>query len=235
MSIFSSIGNLFSKGAGLVSKVVAKATPFVTNLSKGIQKVTSGYVKTVAPITDLFAPGLAETVSSFQDAIGNKVFGQADDYDTAAGDYGSDSAMAASVALDEPAQAGRAYLGSSPAAVAASNALATSSDASANRAVIAETSKSGFLGKLSEITGIGDKKPGVFGIGTGKGAARRQAEDAARGAGLSPRAVSVAGQQAANSVPARVNGTSSSADSDEKGTSPVLIGGGLLLLLKLLF
>ena len=238
MSFFSSIGGLFSNVGSKISGVVAKATPFINNLSKGIQKVSSTYTKVVAPIADVFAPGLASTVSSIQDAIGNKVFGQADDYNTPGSDYGSEITAAASVALNEPASVGRAYLGGSEVAMAASNAVAQSNDANAQRAVVSQTSQggSGFFGKLAQLTGIGDGKPGVFGIGTGKNAARRQAEDAALGEGLSPARVKLAGQQAANSVPNRLPTRASSSDNSDSGSGSGLgIAVAVGIILKLLF
>jgi hypothetical protein len=204
------------------------------NAVKNVGSAIGGVVKKVATPLASFAvglvPGVGPLLSQGVDILGNKLLGNDSDPSSDAGQQ-SQTPVSDYLATLQGTTVG---LGSSPAAMALS---------------AASTEKKGILGigdGKPGIAGIGDGEPGIFGIGTGKKKAakqaaadaaaaateaaeyaRKQAENAAVGEGLTPREVKLAGQQAAAAAHA------AAADQQKDGSTsliPWLIGGAMLLL-----
>jgi hypothetical protein len=200
-----------------------------TNVTKKIGGAIGGAAKSVAPalkkaivpLASLAAglvPGVGPFLSAGVDILGNKLL-------NGSAEVASETAASPVEAVMMSVDAAALSLGSSPAAMALTAAT---------------TQSKGVFGigdGQPGLFGIGDGKPGVFGIGTGVGkakkeaadVAREQAEAAAKGEGLSPKLVKLAGETAAVKAEQKV------VDNQNKpagsgGALPWLIGAGLLLL-----
>lgn len=208
---FKSIGNVAKKvGSGVISGVKSVAT------------VAKAAVVPLASFAAGLVPGIGPMLSGAVDVLGNKLLGGTAEETFEAAPSPTEVVM---MSADNAAMT----LGSSPAAQALTSANT-------------EGQRNGFLGigdGQPGIFGIGDGKPGVFGIGTGVNkakkeaaeAARSQAEDAAKGEGLTPKLVKLAGETAAVKAEQKVQANyDKPAGSGETSILPWLIGGALVLL-----
>lgn len=211
-SIGSAIGNAVKKVSSTVGSVVK------TGLSV-VKTVATPLLSTAAA----FVPGVGPLLSKGVDILGNMLLGSSE------GDPSMDSGQVEqSPVMDAVAQAtGQVVgLGSSPVAQAMSAAVKQADDQATSSAT--STEKKGFLG-------IGDGKPGVFGIGTGKAKAKKAARDLAeaqaRAEGtLSPIQIKLAGDKAEAQAEKDFDNPSAAA-----GTfSPIALAAAAVLALFLL-
>lgn len=185
----------------------------------GIKSVGSsivGVVKKVATPALSFAagliPGVGPLLSKGVDILGNALLGNP-------GDASSDAAQASATPVSDllAQMTGTPTVGGGPAVQAAAAAVAQT----VNPPTLTDPSTA------SNFLGIGGSAPGIFGIGAGKSAARKQAEDAAKGEGLSPKQVKLAGQEAA------ANADKPGGSGEASMTPWALLGAGLFALLAL--
>jgi len=207
---FKSIGNVAKKVTGAVGGAVKK-----------VATVAKAAVVPLASFAAGLVPGVGPLLSGAVDALGNKLMG-------GTAEAAQEEASSPTEMLLQTTDSATLNLGSSPAAMALTSATTTE--------------KKGFLGigdGQPGVFGIGDSKPGVFGIGTGVNkekkaaaeAARAQAEDAAKGEGLTPKLVKLAGETAAAKAEQKVQDKyDKPAGTGETSFLPWLIGAGLVLL-----
>lgn len=196
---------------------------------KSVGSKIGGVVKKIAtPVLSFAAglvPGVGPLLSKGVDVLGNTLVGDTEDTTSPA----VQNALSPTQQYMAATTGQAVGLGSSTAAQALASATVQAEDES--RGVF------GIGDGKPGVFGIGDGKPGLFGIGTGKSKARKQAEDAARGEGLSPKAVKLAGDEAAAAVEHKMSKVSvkseKSGGSGDAALAIPLVGGLLALLFAL--